>query len=223
MECLFCGKKLVNGQTKFCCLDHSNQYKQQEKIKNQLAGNDEGQSGTNIKPFIRRYLLEKNNYKCEKCGQGEKNLYSGLIPLEIHHIDGNYKHNTLDNLQVLCPNCHSLTDTYKSMNKDSVRERGQYTGRKKLNNTFCIDCGKEISYGSTRCKECESKTRIIPLDKMPVTRDELKKLIRTTPFTTIAKQYNVTDNTIRKQCDKFNLPRKVSDIRTYSDEEQDLI
>ena len=54
---------------------------------------------------------------------------------------------------------------------------------------------------------------------MPVTREELKGLIRNKPFTQIGKQFNVTDNAIRKWCDKFNLPRKKSDIQKYSVEE----
>ena len=54
---------------------------------------------------------------------------------------------------------------------------------------------------------------------MPITREELKKLIRTQPFTQIAKQYQVTDNAIKKWCDKFNLPRTKKEIKTYSDED----
>ena len=84
---------------------------------------------------------------------------------------------------------------------------------------FCIDCGKEISKGSLRCVDCENKHRTIPLDKMPITREELKNLIRIQSFTTIAKQYGISDNAIRRWCDKFNLPRKKSEIKKYTDEE----
>ena len=66
---------------------------------------------------------------------------------------------------------------------------------------------------------CNSKKQIIPLEKLPVSREELKNLIRNKPFIQIGKQYNVSDNTIRKWCDKLNLPRKVSDIKQYSDED----
>jgi len=88
---------------------------------------------------------------------------------------------------------------------------------------YCIDCGKEIFRTSTRCADCEKKNRIIPLDKMLVTREELKNLIRTTPFTTIGTKYGVSDNAIRKWCDKFNLPRKASEIKKYSDKEWEQI
>lgn len=55
------------------------------------------------------------------------------------------------------------------------------------------------------------------------TRDELKKLIRTTPFTTIGKIYSVSDNAIKKWCDRYGLPRKKNEIVSYSDEEWELI
>ena len=54
---------------------------------------------------------------------------------------------------------------------------------------------------------------------MLVSREELKNLIRTLPFTQIGIKYQVSDNTIRKWCDKYNLPRRKSDIQQYSDVE----
>lgn len=97
------------------------------------------------------------------------------------------------------------------------RQGKKYTG-KKLNEWFCIDCGKPISRGATRCQECsiifQRQNHVLP-----ASREELKQLIRTTPFTTIGKLYNVTDNSIRKWCDKYGLPRKVSDIKKISDED----
>lgn len=98
--------------------------------------------------------------------------------------------------------------------------------RKNVNNKkyYCIDCGKEISSPlSKRCSACDGKNKRIPLDQMPVTREELKSLIRNTPFTEIGRSFGLTDAAIRKWCDKFNLPRKVSDIKKYSDEEWEKI
>ncbi len=50
--------------------------------------------------------------KCECCGNTE--WLGQPIVLELHHIDGNRTNNNLSNLQLLCPNCHSLTDNFKS-------------------------------------------------------------------------------------------------------------
>lgn len=81
--------------------------------------------------FIRRYLFSKNECKCERCGWGEINENTGNIPLQIHHIDGDCTNNKEENLQLLCPNCHSLTNTFGSLNKKSKRFH-----RKKNNKKF---------------------------------------------------------------------------------------
>lgn len=70
--------------------------------------------------------MEKHNYKCEICGWGEENPHTHTIPLEIHHKDGDYTNNKEENLQVLCPNCHALTETYKSHNKKGRKGRAKY-------------------------------------------------------------------------------------------------
>ena len=87
----------------------------------------------------------------------------------------------------------------------------------KQEKNYCIDCGIEIASTSTRCRSCASKK------ELPITREELKDLIRIKPFTKIGEQYQVSDNAIRKWCDKYNLPRKATDIKKYSDEEWELI
>ena len=65
---------------------------------------------------VRKKLLE-DGYKihqCENCGNTE--WLGQPIPLELHHKDGNKKNNTLENFELLCPNCHALTDTYRGKN-----------------------------------------------------------------------------------------------------------
>lgn len=84
----------------------------------------------------------------------------------------------------------------------------------------CIDCGKQIGRGSTRCVSCQGKNS---RTELKITREELKNLIRTTSFLQIGKQFNVSDNAIRKWCDKFNLLRKKTEINSYSDAEWKLI
>jgi hypothetical protein len=63
-------------------------------------------------PKLRRKLIEdgmKEN-KCEMCGLNE--WMGKPIVLELHHIDSNRYNNELENLQILCPNCHSLTPNH---------------------------------------------------------------------------------------------------------------
>ena len=75
-----------------------------------------------------------------------------------------------------------------------------------------------INLKSTICESCYNKERAEKIYNI-ISRDNLKVLIRSTPFIRIGNMYKVTDNTIRKWCDKYNLPRKVSEIQKYTDEE----
>jgi len=58
-------------------------------------------------------------HKCECCGITEWN--GKPAPIEIDHIDGNKYNNTIQNLRILCPNCHAQTDTYRGKNKKQIK------------------------------------------------------------------------------------------------------
>lgn len=125
--CIECGKKLEHRQTKFCSTKCERNYLYKDFIKRWKSGEENGMKGEyGTSAHIRRYLFEKNNCKCELCGWGKRNEYTNTVPLEVHHIDGNYQNNKEENLQLLCPNCHSLTDTAKSHNKNGRRGRKKY-------------------------------------------------------------------------------------------------
>ena len=65
---------------------------------------------------IRKKILEEGikEHKCECCGLTE--WMGKPIPLEVHHKDGNRSHNELSNFELLCPNCHAFTDSYRGKN-----------------------------------------------------------------------------------------------------------
>lgn len=65
-----------------------------------------------------RALTLLRGWSCEKCHRIE---WEGQrIPLCVHHVDGNHINNELDNLQVLCPNCHAQTDNYCGRKKRNI-------------------------------------------------------------------------------------------------------
>ena len=146
-------------------------------------------------------------YECSICKL--KPIWQGKeLTLILDHINGQNNDNRLENLRWVCPNCNQQLDTTGGKNIKILAKK-----------YYCIDCGKEITKASKRCFECDLKYKTIPIEEMPITRVELKNLIRTTPFTTIAMEYNVSDNAIQKWCDKLNLPRRKKDIVAFSEEE----
>lgn len=127
MGCLNCGKPIPK-RNKYCDNQCQADFQGKQYIARWKKGEEDGLKGTyQTSNHIRKYLLEKNNSKCQLCGWGEKNPFTGNIPLELEHLDGNYANNKEENLAILCPNCHSLTSTYKGANKGNGRkERSKY-------------------------------------------------------------------------------------------------
>jgi len=121
--CKNCGKLCRKNAKIYCSRVCQQEFTQNKRIDNWKTGIYNGSEidGDLSRP-IRSYLLKKANYSCEECGWSKINLKTGVCPLTIHHKDGNYKHNSEDNLQVLCPNCHSLTETYGGSNHGNGRK-----------------------------------------------------------------------------------------------------
>lgn len=61
---------------------------------------------------IRARVFEERGRICEECGWSRINPSTGTCPVQIHHKDGNRSNNASENLIVLCPNCHSITDNF---------------------------------------------------------------------------------------------------------------
>ena len=160
--------------------------------------------------FLKKNLIE---YKCAICGidkwQGEK------LSLRLDHIDGDSHNNIIENLRWLCPNCDSIQDTYCGKN---IRHHIEYPKK------YCKVCGKEIRYDSKTdyCGTCYPKNQKRRVENRP-DRESLKEMIRNLPFTTIGSKYKVTDNTIRKWCDTYGLPRKKTEIQKISDEDWNIL
>ena len=109
IHCLNCNS-VIPSRNKYCSNTCQLEYQYKAYINNWKNGLENGMRGDyQISMHIKTYLFKKFNNKCAKCGWGKINPYTGTIPLEIDHIDGNYKNNKEDNLILLCPNCHSLT------------------------------------------------------------------------------------------------------------------
>lgn len=120
-ECPNCGK-IISGKSIYCSVECRTAYKRKEYIEKWKNGEVSGMKGKDdIATAIREYIKSKYNNSCQICGWNEVNPYTGLVPLQIHHIDGDCLNNKEENLQLLCPNCHSLTENFGSRNKNCTR------------------------------------------------------------------------------------------------------
>lgn len=137
--------------------------------------------------------------KCEICGISE---WNGLpLTCQIHHKDGNNKNNNIDNIQILCPNCHSQTENYR---KDLVERYNKAEKR------YCKICGREITRNASMCSNC------MHLHRRKVERPEKEQLLEDwKEFRNIIKisiKYGVSDNCIRKWLKDYNLPYRKKDL-----------
>jgi len=129
--------------------------------------------------LLKEGLLED---KCAICGQ--ENSWNGKpLSLQLDHKNGNHTDNRIENLHILCPNCHSQTDTY--------------AGKANKREYFCSECGDKITKHSKsgRCLKCVAKSR------RKVARPSKEVLLRLTEefgFCEVGRRYGVTDNAIRR-------------------------
>ena len=122
MNCIYCGK-LIPNRNKYCSIKCQKEQQYLDYIRKWKSGKQQGNRGEyQISMHIKTYLRRKYNNQCARCGWGMVNEYTGIIPLEVEHIDGDYTNNKEENLILLCPNCHSLTSTYKGANLNNGRK-----------------------------------------------------------------------------------------------------
>ena len=121
-ECLRCGNKLNRNSSKYCSLACCTAFRVEEKINSWINGEWSGNAVDGLAPSIKKYLKYLHGDKCSICDWSEINPYTGKVPVEIDHIDGDCYNNRIENLRVVCPNCHSLSSNYRALNKGSGRE-----------------------------------------------------------------------------------------------------
>lgn len=203
------------------------------------------QNSQNVINFVKRRksnLIKVFHSKCCICG-----FDSFQEALEFHHVDPNTKEfgigseaitKALDKQLIemkkcilVCSNCHrgihagviKIPDNYESFYDEDIAQqlRNELDQVKHKKIHFCQRCGKQIA--SSKANFCVDCGYLMQRKSDRPSREELKDLIRTIPFTQIASKFEVSDNAIRKWCDFYNLPRKVSEIKKIPDQEWEKI
>lgn len=151
-------------------------------------------------------------WKCEECKRTEWN--GKPIALELHHINGDRNDNRIENIQLLCPNCHAQTDAYRGKNtkryekkeyKSDVELKAIFEEERKNRKApkkeikpkrYCV-CGKELTrkqdkFCSQECAHNEVSKRPPVLELI----DKLKELNNNK--SAVGRYYGVSDNAVRK-------------------------
>ena len=194
----------------------------------------------NFRQRLKVRLLYVAGDKCAICGYDKCKS-----ALEFHHLDPDAKDFTIGNNTniatekalneikkciLVCANCHreihsnlldtaDLTTSYSQERASEVLAELGAVKTRTLH--YCKDCGKLLTESTAqRCAECAAIAR---RHCQRPSREELKILIRTTPFTQLGQRFGVTDNAVKKWCIAAGLPSRKQDINAYSDEEWERI
>jgi len=129
-KCKSCGKNVAASHNVYCSIKCQQTYQYRKYIDMWFLGEVSGgkSGGKYVSNYVRRWLFDKFDSKCQRCGWSEVNPASGLVPLDVHHIDGDSSNSAPSNVELLCPNCHSLTATYGNLNKGNGRSSKKNTG-----------------------------------------------------------------------------------------------
>lgn len=128
-KCKFCNTELTNRRAKYYCSNKCQGLYRRKEKNDLISFNDDNRSIPHR--ALRNYLIDKYGAKCmggptedtKDCRWDKINPHSGLCPIELEHIDGDSSNNSLENLRLLCPSCHSLTATYKGLNRGKGRHK----------------------------------------------------------------------------------------------------
>lgn len=127
IECFNCGNLIGRNAKKYCSQKCQHIYIRKEYIERWLVGEESGNMGgvntmVTISRHVKKWLIENKGEKCEKCAWCITHPVSGTVPIQVNHIDGNAYNTIPENLELLCPNCHSLTNTYGGYNRGNGRQ-----------------------------------------------------------------------------------------------------
>lgn len=171
----------------------------------------EGKAIISSDSLKRRILSEGlKDHKCEECGL-DWWLYD-KIPLELHHVNGNHSDNAFENLQLLCPNCHALTDNYRGR----AQSRAINKESRILLTPPIIKTPEEVNREKTEIQELKAtktkeklknrkpyihKTKIVwPSD------NELVEILWNKSTSQFARENSLSSNAVKRHCERRNLP-----------------
>lgn len=135
---------------------------------------------------------------CEKCGISE--WMGQKAPLELDHINRNHFDNRLENLQILCANCHSQ----RGIRRKKVKAKPVKKPKKKME---CEKCGVDFEYSRRERKFCSYDCSNKNQERFSITKEELQELVWKMPTSKLSEQLGVSDVAIAKRCKKLGIAK----------------
>lgn len=178
---------------------------------------------------LKKKLIKEGfkEHKCEKCNLSEW-MYKP-ISIELNHINGNNTDNRIGNLEILCPNCHAITDNYRGKNIKSYRTemlKEQYDSRNDLekveknikkgriytsrNTTHkCLNCENEIrltqqKYCSRKCYNNFNRSNIPNVPALIKSFEEIGTYLG------VGEKYGVSDNAVKKWVVSYGIEKMIN-------------
>jgi hypothetical protein len=130
-NCKNCEEELSPDQRTFCSHSCNQERLYKEFIQRWLKAEESGGNWYEVSAYVRRWLIETRGRRCESCGWEKCNSITGLTPIQVNHRDGNPQNHRPENLELLCPSCHSLTPNFGGLN----RGFGRWARKKRLPST----------------------------------------------------------------------------------------
>ena len=196
----------MSGQAHLRGKTHS--WTPRESLDTMLVG-DRLLSSSNLKKRLWDAELLPRHCQMDGCGISE--WLGQPAPLELDHINGIHTDNRIENLRILCRNCHGQTDTFGRRN-GSVAESVYAADSKSASKDDNLDvgsnptvptcrCGRRISKTAKQCKSCVAKNRKTVIEWPSI--EELLDRLQASNYTVLAAELGVSDNAIRKRIKKF--------------------
>lgn len=120
-KCKLCNNDIDVYSAKYCSIKCANKHRSLKTYNDFLTNNEKYCRASYSPTLLKKFFLEEQNHCCAICNMKDEWNNKSLV-FVLDHIDGDASNNKRENLRLVCPNCDSQLDTFKSKNKNSARK-----------------------------------------------------------------------------------------------------